>query len=192
MHHKALRLWALGLILAGCGGMATADPGCAGLPEIEEIRVEHLGKLNAIRVREDKSRLIGDTTLDRIAQDYACLLARTGHFDHTGPDGSTPGTRAEAGGYRYCRLAENLAKGYMSIDTVLAGWVRSPGHLRNIRMDGVDEIGFGVAYAAEGAEPAPAGPGSLSALAETLDGKPRSKVLPRRNYVWVQVFGRPC
>lgn len=170
------------------------DPRCGVLPDLDELRSEHLSKLNAIRSREGLGVLKPNATLNQVAQDYACLLARTDHFDHVGPDGTTPSDRARAGGYEFCSLAENIAKGYQSVDTVLRGWVKSEGHLRNIRHRAMTEIGFGVTYAtgAPGAPTKAEGLGSLSDLAESLDGRPRDEVLPPRVYLWVQVFGKPC
>lgn len=183
---------ALAALLAfGAGAAAAQDARCGDMADLADLRAEHLVKLNRIRVREGLGTLAPESRLDRVAQDYACLLARTGHFDHTGPDGSTPSQRVQAGGYTYCLIAENIAKGYQSVDTVLQGWVKSPGHLENIRRKGVVDLGFGVTYATTGGA-TPGRPASLSELAETLDGQPRDTVLPEQVYLWVQLFGKQC
>ncbi len=194
---RMLLMAALALVLTAgmLAGAATAQQrrdGCAPIDGLEQVRRAHLRSLNAIRVRAGLRVLAVDARLDRVAQDFACLLARTGQFDHVGPDGSTLGDRVRAGGYGYCLIAENIARGQRSVDEVLLGWVKSPGHLANIRRPEVIEIGFGVAHAvvsgAEVGEPA----GSLGELAESLDGRPRAAVAPMRALVWVQLFGRPC
>ncbi len=41
-----------------------------------------------------------------------------------------------AEGYVWQAIGENLAAGYTSIDSVIAGWLSSPGHCRNL-MDAV-------------------------------------------------------
>ncbi|MGY9049442.1 MAG: CAP domain-containing protein, partial [Rhodobacterales bacterium] len=50
----------------------------------------------------------------------------------TGANGSDIAARAGAVGFRYCSLAENIAKGQKSLEAVMAGWAGSPGHRRNM------------------------------------------------------------
>jgi len=186
------------LALAGCCALAVAGPvraqdtRCATVPDLDAVRAEHLTKLNGIRIRAGVKELVPDARLDDAAQAYACLLARTGHFDHIGPGGTAPDDRARAVGYKFCGVAENLAKGQQSVEQVLIGWVRSPGHLENLRRKGMSDIGFGVAFVTDVAAVDRTGPGSLSELAQSLDGRPRDAILPTQNYVWVEMFGAPC
>ena len=81
-------------------------------------------------------------------------LAKTGKFAHEA-DGRQPAQRAEAQGYRYCLVAENLA---MNLDSrgfetralardAVEGWKNSPGHRANMLQPTVTEIGVAVARA---------------------------------------------
>lgn len=173
----------------------------------EAVRDSHLRRLNALRLRNGLEPVDANETLNAVAQSYACLLAETGHFDHTGPYGSTPSDRASDGGYAYCYLAENLAKGYPTIGSAIIGWVKSPGHWKNLINKHSVEVGLGVApvnlsapLEDDGIGDAPRnGPGSLTELFETLGGgearfdTPVERFPPHASrYVWVQLFGAPC
>jgi len=63
-------------------------------------------------------------------------MAQNNYFAHTSLDGRTPDQRVTAEGYVWQAIGENLAAGYTSIDSVIAGWLSSPGHCRNL-MDAV-------------------------------------------------------
>ncbi|MGH6626726.1 MAG: CAP domain-containing protein [Burkholderiaceae bacterium] len=59
-------------------------------------------------------------------------MAQQNYFAHTSLDGRTPDQRVSAEGYVWQAIGENLAAGYTSIDSVIAGWLSSPGHCRNL------------------------------------------------------------
>jgi uncharacterized protein YkwD len=77
---------------------------------------------------------------------HAQDMLRYGYFEHTGHDGSSPAQRAEAAGYRYRIVGENIASGPQTPLEVVQGWLASPGHCQNI-MD-ARFADMGVAYAA--------------------------------------------
>ncbi|HEU5102187.1 MAG TPA: CAP domain-containing protein [Roseiflexaceae bacterium] len=70
-------------------------------------------------------------------------MALHDRFSHTGSDGSTMVSRAQAAGYDYSGLAENLAAGPTTPEEVVAGWMNSPGHRANILNCALREIGVG-------------------------------------------------
>jgi uncharacterized protein YkwD len=88
-----------------------------------------------------------DLTVASVRQsDY---MAETGLFAHVWPDGSTFVSRAHAAGYRQ-PSGENIAWGYQSAAEVMAAWMASPHHRKNILNCGAHSIGTGVTYAANG------------------------------------------
>jgi uncharacterized protein YkwD len=91
-------------------------------------------------------------------------MARRRYFTHQGKDGRAVGERALQAGYRWQRIAENIAARQESGDEAVAGWLASPGHCANI-MDG-RFTEMGAAYAIHNARESP------------------------RVY-WTQVFGAP-
>ena len=54
-------------------------------------------------------------------------------------------SRIKAAGYKACRASENIAKGQPSVGRVIAAWMDSRGHRRNILDRRVAEVGFGMA-----------------------------------------------
>ncbi|GFE65627.1 CAP domain-containing protein [Litoreibacter roseus] len=88
--------------------------------------------LNEIREENGKAALAESPLLLRAAARYARDLSRSGAFSHTGPDGSTPGSRVRAAGYDWCFIAENIAQGQRNEQTVMEDWMKSRGHRRNM------------------------------------------------------------
>lgn len=76
-------------------------------------------------------------------------MARRGKMSHRGSDGSTPFDRITQVGYQYWAAAENVAYGFDRVDEVMAGWMRSAGHRRNI-LGPYREIGVGHAVGTTG------------------------------------------
>ena len=62
-------------------------------------------------------------------------------FNHTGSDGSNPGTRITRTGYRWRTYGENIAVGYSSAAAVFQGWKDSPGHCKNMMNEDFTEMG---------------------------------------------------
>lgn len=70
--------------------------------------------------------------------------AADGDIYHTDPlDGSDPGDRISRVGYTFSTWGENVAAGYRSPESVMAGWMTSPGHCRNILNPAFTELGVG-------------------------------------------------
>jgi uncharacterized protein YkwD len=110
---------------------------------------------NALRRDEGRAALMPNAALTAAAREFAQYMARTDQYAHDA-DGRQPEQRAEAQGYAYCRLAENIAYQFSSAgfsDDELAqrfvqGWMNSPGHRRNLLDAEVTDIGVGLARSA--------------------------------------------
>ncbi len=138
-------------------------------PDLAAVEVAIVEQTNAFRSRHKLGAVRRSARLDRAARNYARYLARTGRFSHTA-DGRRPADRVKAAGYRYCKVAENLAlnvdsRGFRAVQLAgeaVTGWQNSPGHRRNMLAPHVTEIGVGVAKAPD-----------------------------KQRYLSVQLFGRP-
>ena len=71
-------------------------------------------------------------TLYAVATDHSQDMAQRNYFSHTSPEGKALGERALLAGYRFSALGENIAAGQPGVDIVMAGWLASEGHCRNI------------------------------------------------------------
>ncbi|GAA4830214.1 hypothetical protein GCM10023201_17380 [Actinomycetospora corticicola] len=103
-----------------------------------------LALVNAARAEAGCGAVAGNAALDRAAADYAVLMARTGTFSHTGPDGSDFSERVRAAGYDDPG-GENIAQGQTSAHEVMTDWMNSPGHRRNILDCSFRTLGVGEA-----------------------------------------------
>ncbi|WP_035373359.1 CAP domain-containing protein [Pseudoduganella violaceinigra] len=72
-------------------------------------------------------------------------MAQQGYFTHSNPQGQQAAQRAEAQGYRWRQIAENIARGQNSAQEAVAGWIDSPGHCRNLMNPQLGEMGAGLA-----------------------------------------------
>jgi len=89
--------------------------------------------------------LVLNATLEHAAAQYALDLASHGYLDHTGRDGSSPAQRITRSGYRWHEVGENLARGIMTPEDAVAGWLHSPEHCANLMDPAFRQMG--VAYA---------------------------------------------
>ncbi|MCV0369485.1 CAP domain-containing protein [Filomicrobium sp.] len=139
-------------------------------PDVPAVEVQIIEMTNAYRAKNSLGAVHRNAALDKAARAYAEYLSRTNTFAHDA-DGRQPSARAEAAGYTYCQIAENLA---MALDSrgfttsalanqAVEGWIKSPSHRKNLLAPYVKEIGV--------------------AVTRVPDKHPK--------YVSVQLFGRP-
>ncbi len=101
-----------------------------------------LAAVNAERAAQNRAPLIYDSALEAAARAHAQDMAQAGFFDHTGSDGSDIGQRLTRAGYRFCFGAENIAAGQRDLTEVMAGWMASRGHRRNILHRRAEAVGL--------------------------------------------------
>lgn len=131
------------LIWSGAG---RAEAATCKLPDrAAEMRQEVIASVNYQRKAAGLAPLAAQAALERAAQDHACDNAATGRMSHAGSDGSTLPQRLKRVGYAFRAASENVAEGFMDAPSVMAGWMGSKGHRRNILDRGVAEIGIGLA-----------------------------------------------
>lgn len=86
-----------------------------------------------------------NSLLSEAALSHARDMSKQGFFSHTGSDGSDPASRLSKLGYRWARVAENLAYGSAGAYTeeaIVQGWLASPGHCKNIMNPVFRELGM--------------------------------------------------
>lgn len=88
--------------------------------------------LNDLRAKHGKAAVTYSPALERAAQVHADDMARRGFFSHKGSNGSAVSDRVSAQGYKWCFVAENIAKGQRGLDQVMRGWTTSKGHFKNM------------------------------------------------------------
>ena len=125
-----------------------AAPSRAGADTIASLLYE---ATLATRRANNRGSLSLNKRLGWAAQTMAETMLRTGEFSHSA-GGTSLATRVRATGYRYRRISENLAwasRRSASDDQIarvlMDGWMKSPGHRKNILDNQVRDIGIGVA-----------------------------------------------
>ncbi|PKP85349.1 MAG: CAP domain-containing protein [Alphaproteobacteria bacterium HGW-Alphaproteobacteria-2] len=118
------------------GGAATSAPVNTGA-ETLSIGAE----LNRIRHAEGLAPLTRDPALDAAAARHAADLSARGVLSHRGADGTGPRERMARQGYAACLSAENVARGQRDAAAVMAAWMDSAPHRRNILLAQATDFG---------------------------------------------------
>lgn len=149
----------LGLLLAACGGggsdgaattatvstaSAVSPASAATAPAATSSNIDAASALEQLNAARAVARTCGTTLMPAVPPlrwNAALEQAAVGHsewmqandtFSHTGADGSTVGTRVTAAGYAWKMVGENIAAGQPDVTSVIAAWLVSEGHCRNI------------------------------------------------------------
>ncbi|WP_231602611.1 CAP domain-containing protein [Neorhodopirellula pilleata] len=119
---------------------------------LKAVSSEIIARTNDFRAKNDLESLSEAPDLTKAAAKFAKYMAETDRYGHNA-DGSTPAARAEAAGYDYCVVRENIAYRTNTGEPTRAsltelfvkGWIDSPGHRENMLAQYVTETGVAVA-----------------------------------------------
>jgi uncharacterized protein YkwD len=162
----AFLVLALGVVtVAGCGGVGVGDiieevqddlddddgsplpppPPDATMSGSEEaLALECFDLLNAERRKAGVDELdLLDPCTDA-AYLHSLDMDLRDFFDHVNPDGDDPGDRLHDQGIPWSGFAENIARGYVTAEDVIAGWMASEGHRNNMLNPTYTHVGIGV------------------------------------------------
>jgi uncharacterized protein YkwD len=117
--------------------------------DVEAVGVELVEAHNRVRAAHHLAPLVVNGSLEAAARGHARDMARREWMSHRSRDGSSPFRRMADQGYVFRRAGENVAAGYPSVEAVIRGWMRSPGHRRNI-VGRFSQIGAACATAKSG------------------------------------------
>ena len=87
------------------------------------------------------------TTSSRL---HAKDMGDKGYFSHTSLDGKSPFQRMKDAGYSGKTMGENIAAGQSSPAAVMSGWMKSPGHCKNIMNGKYKDLGVGYYLGSKG------------------------------------------
>ena len=164
MCRSMLRLsWTRALLLL----VVLAAPSVVAASPVDTV----LSAVNAARAKAGCGPLRLNGKLTAAARGHATAMAEQNFFGHAGKDGTRFTSRLARQGYSYRTAAENIAAGQKTAGQVVASWLKSAGHRRNILNCRMTETGIAVVYQAD-------------------DRPIRGNTAPLR-YYWVQVFAAP-
>ncbi len=124
------------------------------LGDWQQVGQEILQRVNDVRAKPrtcgkesfgKAPALSWNAELGKAALAHSEDMADKDYFSHQGRDGSQVSDRASRAGYSWQRIGENIAAGQGSAEQVMAGWLASPGHCKNIMNPDFTEMG--AAYA---------------------------------------------
>ena len=122
---------------------------CTAVGEVEGV----LAETNAYRASGADCGTFGqfgpttplalDSFLNEAAQAHALDMSAQNFFSHTGSDGSSFVDRVRRTQFSGSPIGENIAAGQRSPQEVVAGWVDSDGHCRNLMNPQATKLGVG-------------------------------------------------
>ena len=115
---------------------------------VTRLEEEVVRLVNEIRKENGLKPLAQDWQLARVARYKSQDMSDLGYFSHTSPTYGSPFNMMKSFGISYRSAGENIARGYMTAEAVVNGWMNSPGHRANILNSTYTHIGVG--YVADG------------------------------------------
>lgn len=128
------------------GGCPYADAPVTG-SSAPVLRSATVCLINHERAERGLPVLSTSSRLNAVAQHQTQTMVATGIFSH----GSNFAQRLTDGGYDWRAAGENIASGFATPQSVVAAWMASPDHCRNILSPMYRNVGTGVATAGVGA-----------------------------------------
>ncbi|MBC8587904.1 CAP domain-containing protein [Paratissierella segnis] len=107
----------------------------------EEQEVVRL--VNIEREKAGLKAFTASSELSRVARAKSEDMAKNNYFNHTSPTYGSPFDMMKQFGIKYSTAGENIAKGYLSAQSVVNGWMNSSGHRANILNPSFNKIGVG-------------------------------------------------
>jgi uncharacterized protein YkwD len=148
------RLRDLIVVLAAClvPALPWALTRAHAAPDLGEASRNIVELTNRFRGSAGLAPTTPNAQLNASAREFAAFMARTDQYGHEA-DGREPAQRAEAQGYDYCLVSENIAYEFSSegfatqelASSLVQGWQDSPGHRHNMLDGAATETGVAIA-----------------------------------------------
>ena len=107
------------------------------------IEMEIVNLVNIERQKEGLAPLQYSSELSKVARAKSQDMASKNYFSHNSPTYGDPFSMMKSFGISYRTAGENIAKGYLSAQSVMKGWMNSSGHRANILNPSFGKIGVG-------------------------------------------------
>jgi len=123
------------------------------IPSIDDVKAlenEVIRLVNVQRAKVGLPALKQNWELSRVARYKSQDMINKRYFAHQSPTYGSPFTMMTNFGIRYTAAGENIAYGQRTPQEVMNSWMNSPGHRSNILAGNFNQIGVGVAKAANG------------------------------------------
>ncbi len=108
------------------------------------VKSEVISGNNQERTKIGLNKLTESSQLNSAAYAKAQDMLSKNYWAHFGPNGESPWQFIAASGFDYLYAGENLAKGYVSVSSMIEAWMNSPTHKANIVKPEYTHIGVAV------------------------------------------------
>ncbi len=98
--------------------------------------------INAYRKSRGLGNLQLNSKLTVAAKNHSRDLAQWDRISHFGSDGSDPWDRVAKTGFSAKLAAENVGTGQITLEEVIKGWKKSPGHNKNLLLKDATHMGI--------------------------------------------------
>jgi uncharacterized protein YkwD len=141
-NHNRFRRGMLFLITVIVFGFNTFIPVSSASSDLnlESLLAEH----NEVREDHNLNPLEANKSLNLSAFNKAIAMLESDCWDHYCPEGVSPWDFFNEAGYAYVFAGENLAEGFINVDSVMTAWMNSETHRENILRSEFTEVGFGI------------------------------------------------
>lgn len=120
------------------------------LQDLRAIEMEVVRLVNVERAKVRLKPLKENVYLSKVARIKSQDMINKKYFSHYSPTYGSPFQMMKKFGIKYTTAGENIAMGQRSAREVMAAWMASPGHRRNILNPNFTQIGVGVARDSRG------------------------------------------
>ena len=110
---------------------------------LSSIEMEVVRLVNIERTKVGLKPFTVSNELSSVARLKSKDMANNNYFNHTSPTYGSPFEMMKSFGIKYNTAGENIAKGYLSAQSVVNGWMNSSGHKANILNGSFNKIGVG-------------------------------------------------
>lgn len=120
------------------------------LDDVKALEQKVIDLVNRQRAYNGLQALKANWELCRVARYKSQDMIDKRYFSHQSPTYGSPFRMMESFGIRFSAAGENIAYGQRTPQEVMNSWMNSPGHRSNILNPTYNQIGVGVAKAANG------------------------------------------
>lgn len=157
MRRRTTTLAMLAVLAISLGCPFGNNPGTPAPPvpptqDVLDKETATFNQVNAERTSRSISALTLHSGLRDVARAHSQDMVNRNFFDHTNPNGQSPGDRVTAAGIGWTSVAENIAwNNYPDpVTTAVTGWMGSTGHRANILDNTFTHSAVGIADAGSG------------------------------------------
>lgn len=145
LHHRSVHTMVLFVVLVKIGILSllfTLYPNLARLDQ--DIQSMSYTLINQYRTEKSIVPLKINSYLEQAALQKGQDMLANNYFSHFGPDGKKPWQWLDPNQYTFKAMGENLAMDFLSANSVIKAFQKSPSHDRNLLNAAYSEIGVAV------------------------------------------------